>query len=469
MVSILVSLAIMFIAGFFATRLTRLIKLPDVTGYILVGILIGPYVLKLIPSEFVSNIGFISDMAMALIAFSIGEFFIIDKEKINAKKVIIITLCESFVTLTLSVLVMWLICGMPLAFSFLLGSIACATAPASTIMTIRQYKAHGKFVTTLLKVIAIDGAVAIFVFHICLTFVTMGENVSLISILLPILYNIFLIALGILLGFIMAKLSAKYQKHPESRMLLVLMILMSLTAICGLLGTSPLLTCMALGIAYTNFHGDTEVYHSMAQFSVPIMLLFFVYSGMNLDITKLATLGLFGLAYFVVRIIGKGAGAYLGGTISKSSDRIKKYIGLALIPQAGISIGLATLAQRVITDEWGVTLSIIIMSSAVLYEIVGPISAKWAIFKSDSIPLSKLQQYHPKAYLAKTQKSGKKIEIVAESEQMDLTDDIITPNEKTLIDTKEKLSNADLDKDISVQGFDKNSKILPPEKSTKKK
>lgn len=383
--AILLCITIMFLVGFIISRLARLIKLPDVTGYILAGIFLGPFVINLIPSGIISSMSFIADIALAFIAFGIGRFFKLEKDSKSRKKLFILTITESLITMSLTVILMYFVFNLPLAFCFLLGSIACATAPTSTMITVRQYKAKGQFINTLFKIIAIDNAIAIFVFHICLIFVENGSSVTVLQVLLPILYNFGLIAVAIFLGYILTKISSKIESK-DNKLLLTLMFVFALTATSSLLSISPLLSCMALGISYVNFKGDNEVLDIVDKFSPPITLLFFVYAGMSLQVGAIGTIGIIGLAYFGIRVVGKIGGSFVGGKISNSSTRITKFVGMALIPQASISIGLATLATRVISGDLATILSVTILSSAVLYELIGPLSAKAAIFLSRSVP-----------------------------------------------------------------------------------
>ena len=391
--AILLTLTIVVAIGFLITRLTRLLHLPDATGYIIAGILIGPSVFDVIPTSIASNFDFISDIALGFIAFGVGKYVIFEKDSKDRTRIFVITLCETIITLFAVVFVMRVIFGFDTAFSFLLGSIACATAPASTIMTINQYKAKGPFISSLIKIIAIDDCIAILLFHIVLFITaTPAGNVTALGILLPLLYNLGVIGAGILFGLLLSAVGNKF-KSKSQKLITGLLLMLILVTGCSLLGLSPLLACMAFGIAYSNATGDKEIFDIFHKFSPPIILLFFINSGLKLNLSMLASLGIIGIAYFIVRILSKVGGAYVGGQITYSSPRIKKYIGLALIPQASISIGLATLASRVLSTNLGETLSVIVISSAVLYELIGPILSKYAIFKSNSVSKRNMKLY----------------------------------------------------------------------------
>ena len=386
---IVLSLAVMLLAGFLMTRLTKLVHLPNVTGYILAGILIGPYVFKITPASLPQSMEFVTDIALAFIAFGVGKFFKLSKLKKNGKKVIVITIFEALVAAALITVSMMVFFHLSLSFSLLLGAIGSATAPASTLMTIRQYRAKGKFVNTILQVVALDDVVALIAFSVCAAVAkalsTEGGTAEVSTILLPILYNVLLLAAGGLGGLLLHKLIDKETRTNENRLSLVIMLLLSITGVCTYLDISPLLACMALGTVYINVGGNKKIFKQVNNFTPPILLLFFVLSGMRLDLTALATAGMIGVVYFVIRIVGKYAGAYFGALVSGAPKSVRNYLGLALVPQAGVSIGLAVLAQRILPEDVGTLLATIILSSGVLYEMVGPVCAKASLFLSHSI------------------------------------------------------------------------------------
>lgn len=384
---IIISLAVVLFAGFLMTRLTKKAKLPNVTGYILAGILIGPYVLNVVPQDLISGMDFITDIALAYIAFGVGRYFKLSTLKKSGSRVIIITLFEALAAGVVISLAMIFLFRLPVSFSLLLGAIGCATAPASTIMTIRQYHAKGEFVDMILQVVALDDAVALIAFSICAavaqTLISHGHLQPQV-ILLPLLYNVIALALGLFCGWLLIKLIS-VRRSNDHKLVLVNAVILSLTGFCTLFGVSPLLACMAMGAAYINLSNNKELFHQVNDFSPPILLLFFVLSGMKLNVPSLLTAGVVGVGYFFVRIIGKYAGATLGAIVTKASPTIRNYLGLALIPQAGVSIGLAALGARMLPGEYGTLLSTIILSSAVLYEIVGPACAKASLFLSHTI------------------------------------------------------------------------------------
>ena len=383
---ILIGLSVILLAGFLFTRLTKKVGLPNVSGYIVAGILIGPHCLRLIPRELVENMSFVSDIALAFIAFGVGRFFKKETLRDAGLSVIVITLAESLTAGVLVTLFMSLVFGMDLSMALLLGAIATATAPASTMMTINQYHARGEFVNTLLQVVALDDVVCLLVFSIVAAVVTAMEygTLSVGSIARPVLYNLGFMALGAVFGLLLHRLLWPH-RSTDNRLIITVALLLGLSGLCTIFDVSPLLSCMVLGAVYRNKAHDKELFRQLNVFTPPIMLMFFVVSGMNLDVAMLGSFGLAGLGYFLIRIAGKYLGAWLGCLAVKSSLPIRRYLGVALVPQAGVAIGLAYLAQRILPAEIGSLLMTIILASSVLYELIGPACAKTALFRSGAI------------------------------------------------------------------------------------
>lgn len=385
--AVILSLAAILLAAFLLTRITKKLRLPNVTGYIFAGVLLGPYVLKVVPAVILGRMDFVTDIALAFIAFGTGKYFKFSALKKSGKQTVIITIFEALMAAVVITLTMIFVFRLSVPFSLLLGAIGCATAPASTIMTIRQYKAKGKFVNMILQVVALDDAVALIAFSVCAAIAQAMESdggFTASVIVLPVIINILAVGLGILGGWILSKLINENRSY-DHRLVVVIAVLLALTGFCTALDVSPLLACMALGTAYMNISGNKKLFKQVNKFTPPILAIFFVLSGMRLDILSLATAGVIGVVYFFVRIIGKYIGSYLGAWVSHSEKPIRNYLGLALIPQAGVSIGLAALGQRILPAESGMMLSTIILSSAILYEMVGPLAAKTSLILAGAI------------------------------------------------------------------------------------
>ena len=392
--AVIISVALMLFLGFLATRLTKLARLPNVTAYILTGILIGPWCLNLIPQDIAQGMDFLSDIALAFIAFGTGEFFRLDVLRRGGGKVIVITLAEALLASVLVFILTWGVLGLPLPFSAVIAALAAATAPASTMMTIRQTGAHGDFVNTLLQVVALDDIVGLLAYSAAISLANAdpGGGIRFLMILKPLGVNILVITLGAAFGLAL-KLLVHKKRSTDNRLIITLALLFAFCGVCSLLDISPLLGCMSMGMTYINLAQDDRLFQQMAYFNPPVLLLFFVRSGVCFDLGALVhpsgglgkySLLTIGVAYFLVRIVGKYAGAYLGCLAVGKEKNVRNWLGLALVPQAGVAIGLAALGARTLGGEMGVALSTVILASSVLYELVGPALAKLSLWLSGS-------------------------------------------------------------------------------------
>ncbi len=377
------------------TRITKKLRLPNVTAYILAGILIGPYGLDLIPAGVVQGMNFLPDIALAFIAFSTGEYFRMETLKKNGTGVVLVTFLEAALATVLVFVLCVFVLRLSLPFAVVLSALAAATAPASTMMTIRQVHAKGPFVETLLQVVALDDIIALVAYSVAISIAIAeaSEGASLAgNVLLPFLINVGVLFLGAFFGFL-TMLFMKNRNSSDNRLIIAVTMLFSFCGICALLETSPLLGCMAMATVYINLTDDERLFRQLNYFSPPILMLFFVRSGISFDLGALlqknASIGgtpllLIGVGYFLVRILGKYGGAFLGCQIIGSDKKIRNYLGLALIPQAGVAIGLAELGARTLGGDSGRALYTIILASSILYELIGPSAAKAALYLSGS-------------------------------------------------------------------------------------
>ena len=391
---VIIALSLMLMLGFLMTRLTKLARLPNVTAYIVTGILIGPHILNLIPRRVIDGTAFLPDIALAFIAFSTGEFFRIDALKKSGWGVVLLTLSESLLASVMVFLAVFCLLGLPLAFSIVLAALAAATAPASTMMTIRQTGAKGAFVDTLLQVVALDDIVGLVAYSVAISIAlsaASGEAFAFGAVIVPLIRNLAAAAIGALFGFAMKGLLTN--RNTDNRLIVSVALLFAFCGVCAAFGISPLLGCMAMGTVYINTTDDTRLFRQLGYFSPPILLLFFVRSGLSFDLGALVSatgsigrypLLVVGIVYFVVRIAGKYGGAFLGAAVTRREKSIRNYLGLALIPQAGVAIGLAALGARTLGGETGKALETIILASSVLYELIGPACGKLSLYLSHS-------------------------------------------------------------------------------------
>lgn len=380
-------LAIMILGGMAMGRLAKLCKLPNVTGYLVAGLILGPSLLGLIPESFSSDITIISDAALGFIAFSIGSEFKLSYFKRVGVTPIVIAVFESLFAV-LFVFAALLIAGYSLPFSIVLASIAAATAPAATIMVIKQYKAKGPVTETLLSVVAIDDAVALILFGISVAIAQIFTNPGQVSLFASIAKPLIEIFGALICGFALGLLFTipmRWFKKDGNRLALTVAFIFAGIGIAKLFGFSPLLLAMAMGAAITNLSKDVNHIMKLSDsITPPIFVLFFVGSGAELQLSVIPTIGLVGILYIVFRFAGKWAGASFGSAICRANPNITKYLGPALMPQAGVAIGLSLVATQVV-PEYGAVIRAVILCGTLIYELLGPAVAKLSLKKAGEI------------------------------------------------------------------------------------
>lgn len=385
--NIYIYLAIALFLGLFASKLTKKVRLPNVTGYIIMGLLVGPYALKLIPLQVVEDLSFISDIALGFIAFSIGSEFKLSYLKRIGKSTFVIAFAAAIAAVIL-VDIALIVTGHDVAFSIVLGSIGAATAPAATLMVVKQYKAKGPVTNALLPVVAIDDALAIIIFGISVAIAkAMGaqEDVSLLASMVGPFLEIFgSLAFGAILGVALTYMTKWFTGRGTRLSASLAMIFLAVGA-SEALGFSALLTCMTMSGIYVNLSRVYNmVFELVERVTPPIFILFFFLSGASLDISVIPTVGLVGIIYIVFRVIGKVGGAALGAKLVHTEPEVAKYLGFTLIPQAGVAIGLASLAMTAL-PEYGVQIQTVVLSATVVYELTGPLITKIALKKAGEI------------------------------------------------------------------------------------
>ena len=451
--AVIISLAFMLFFGFLMTRLTKLLRLPNVTAYIITGILLGPFVFDLIPLGVVEGMDFLSDIALALIAFTTGEFFRFSVLKKSGIGIFVITLLEAaLASVFVFVLTYWIL-DLQFGFALVLSALAAATAPASTVVTIRQTGAKGDFVNTLLQTVALDNIVAIIAYSIAISIAiayNSGNAIQAGDILSPILTNLGALILGGGFGFLMKILMTR-KRSTDNRLIISLALILAFCGICAMLDISPLLGCMSMGMIYINLTGDDKLFKQLNYFSPPILLLFFVRSSVNFKLDSLfSSIGsigatpliVVGLTYFVIRMLGKYGGAFVGALLAKKPKEIRNYLGLALIPQAGVAIPLAAMGARALGGEIGVALETVILASGILYELIGPAAAKLSLYLSKSYS-NRLEDLVP---IEEVQESGEKkseVELLIEriqkiQERLPHADTLNTENEEAFTEAAEE-------------------------------
>jgi Kef-type K+ transport system membrane component KefB len=379
------------IGGLLCGRLVKQIKLPNVTGYLLAGLLLGPFVLKFIPSDVIVGLEVLSKIALSFIAFTIGCEFKLSYFKRVGLTPIIIAVCEAMAAVIVVQAVL-IACGFQPSFAIVLGSIAAATAPAATIMVVKQYKARGPVTETLLSVVALDDAVALIAFGFAVTIakaMTGGSHDTvLLSVLKPFAEIFLALAVGGVVGALM-KLPLKFFRKPGNRIIITCGFVFLSAGLAELLHVSELLACMAAGMVFCNISQDSEEIAKLSDLiTPPILLLFFTVSGAELNLSLIPAIGVVGVLYVVFRVVGKMAGAFLGAKIMKAPKTVSRYLGPMLIPQAGVAIGLVTVSQAVV-PEYAAQLRAVILCATLIYEIVGPAITKIALSRAGEIQVEK--------------------------------------------------------------------------------
>ncbi len=407
--STILSVSVALLAGLLMTRAFKPLKLPSVTAYLIAGVLIGPYVIGAlnIPGfgfnshEAVSKIGLISDIALGFIAFSIGNEFRVDELKQIGKQAFVIGV---FQALTATILVDIALFGVHLlmpdklsvAQLITLGAIATATAPAATLMVVRQYKAEGPLTKLLLPIVALDDAVGLVVFAVSFGVaksLSIG-SVDMISIIVnPIIEIVASLTLGAIMGWVLTQLEKLFNSNTN-RLNLTIGVVFLTVALSMIkfnigpvhIGFSSLLTCMMLGTVFCNICSlSHDLMGASDKWTSPLFALFFVVSGAELELNvfmDIAIVGI-GLVYIIFRSIGKYFGTFASAKATNCTPNICKYLGYTLLPQAGVALGMCTLAMQL--GEQGNLIRNITLFAVLIYELFGPLITRWALTKAGDI------------------------------------------------------------------------------------
>lgn len=391
--TVLLYAGIIIATGLLFGKIAKYLHLPNVTGYLIGGILIGPSVFNFVPEESLVGLELISTVALGFIAFSIGnELKLKYFKKVGTKPIVIALLEATFaVIFVFGGLITYFaitnnLSNENIRFSIVLASIAAATAPAATVMIIRQYKAKGKLTETLLSVVAIDDSVAVLLFGLGIAIANaINPNVVhaslFMQILQPILEILVSLGIGVLIGVILV-LACKWFTGRGNRISLVVASIFLTVYIADLLEGSSILACMAMGAIFANFSKKHEEINGLIYFATPwVYVIFFVLSGVELKLSVLTTVGIVGLIYVLFRVAGKIFGANIGGRVTKSDKNVIKYLGFSLIPQAGVAIGLSMIAKQVLPGDLGEQVRAIILAATVIFELSGPIVTKYTLNK----------------------------------------------------------------------------------------
>ena len=406
----LLGISIALTAGLLMSRVVKPLKLPAVTGYLVAGILIGPYCLGLLgvkglgftSIQEVADLSILNDIALGFIAFAIGDEFRLSQLKKTGKQATIIGIFQAvFTTLLVDAVLIGLhfVLGeekFPLSVAIILGAIASATAPAATLMVVRQYKAKGKLTSLLLPIVALDDAVGLIIFAVSfgVARTLVSGEVNMYSIIVdPIVEILISLVFGAIVGWFLS-FAEKYFKSNSKRQAIVVTAIIFAVAISKIkfnigpvhVGFSPLLVCMMLGTIFCNVCDfSAELMEKTDKWTAPLFILFFVLSGAELDFsvfTNLSVIGT-GIIYIVTRSIGKYFGASISAKMAKCEPQIKKYLGITLLPQAGVALGMSITAMSI--GEQGIIIRNIVLFGVLIYELFGPTMTKISLMKAGEI------------------------------------------------------------------------------------
>ena len=406
--SIFLSLSVALLAGLLLSRLAKKVQLPAVTAYLVAGVLIGPFVLGRIgipgigiTGEQIEGFGLISDLALGFIAFSMGSEFRISQLKRIGKQATFVGVFQAlFTTVIVDAALIILHLIIPDKFSLqsaiVLGAVATATAPAATLMVVKQYKAKGPVTDILLPVVALDDAVGLVVFAVSFGIArSLGTGtVNVTSVILePVLEVILSLFLGFVMGLLFT-LCEKYFHSRSKRMAVSVTFVMMTVAISSMnfeigsvhIGFSSLLACMMLGTVFCNIcEVSEELIERADRWTTPVLILFFVISGAELELSVFADIMvvLIGAVYIISRSLGKYFGAGISARLSKCNPNVVKYLGITLLPQAGVALGMAIKAIELGPE--GAIVRNITLFAVLVYEIIGPLLTKVALTKAGDI------------------------------------------------------------------------------------
>ncbi len=396
--NLLFFIAVAIIFGFFGGKIAQRLKLPGVVGYLIAGLIFGPSFLNVFHEEFVEGMNIFASFTLSLVAFIIGSEMKLSTLKEMGTGIGVITLLESFGAFLLVTAGVYFLTG-KLYFALVFGAMAPASAPAGTVAVLQECKAKGRLTNALYAVVGLDDGLAIMIFAIAVAVARMlltGTELSVESLLEgPVLEIIGSIVLGCTLGAVAGYLARRISAE-DAILAIYLGSILICTGIALYFNFSLILANLSLGMVHANLYpaANRRAYQSIESITLPIYIIFFFLAGAHLQISLLPSIGFVGLVYVLCRIGGLMGGAFLGGVISKQSSVIRKYLGMGILCQAGVAIGLSLLAadQFRTLGETGRNLAVVVINTiaatTIIFEIIGPIGTKIAITKAGELGLN---------------------------------------------------------------------------------
>ena len=410
--NILLSVSIALLAGLLMTRLFKPFKLPDVTAYLIAGVLIGPYCIGALgigglgfeSMDAVHALGLMADVALGFIAFSIGSEFRLEELKKTGKQAFVIGIFQALVATLFVDLALYAVhMAMPEKLSvpqlIVLGAIATATAPAATLMVVRQYKANGPLTKLLLPIVALDDAVGLIIFAVSfgVAKTLLSGQVDLVSIIVnPLMEILCSLVLGAIMGWILTQLEKMF--HSNTNRLNLATGFVFLTVALSMLdfhvgpvhvSFSSLLVCMMMGTIFCNICPLSEdLMQRSDKWTSPLLATFFVISGAELELNVFADIAIvgIGIVYILFRCLGKYTGTLVSAKATKCEPQICKYLGVTLFPQAGVALGMCSIvASSTDFGNQGALIRNITLFAVLIYELVGPLMTRQALMSAGEI------------------------------------------------------------------------------------
>lgn len=366
--------SLLLLVGLTGGWLTSKINLPSVTGYILSGLILGPSVLNIITGDVYNSLGFVNELALGILAISVGTELHRDMIKRLGRDLTILSVANTLLSLVLTTAFTYFL-GLPITYALVLGALSMTVSPSGVVSMVKETRARGEMTQTLLGLVAFDNLITIIVFGIVVAFVTSvgntdANNLTLIlSVFLDIIFaGLIGLGVGLFVAFFIR------QMLPNDRLLVIIgAAILFNSGIATVLTLSPILINIVAGATITNLTNRRGlVSEVISRMELPIFVVFLTLAGAHLDIAIFARVGLIGMAYIGGRLIGKVLGAFAASHVTSLSQKSRQNIGLSLLPQAGIAIGLATIAEQSVPGAKGV-LTGVVLTGVVFFEIVGPL------------------------------------------------------------------------------------------------
>ncbi|MEA3313597.1 MAG: cation:proton antiporter [Caldisericota bacterium] len=394
--NVILNFGLIILIGIVAAKLLAMLKIPRVLAYVLVGTLLGGSVSGFIHPGLKNIESYITIISLSFIAFLIGDMFKWTTIKKIGTKAIWIAIIQSLITTI--IVAAGIICLSKthliniqhlIPTALLLGACAAATAPAATFMIIREYKAKGILTNYILMAVSFDDAIGILLFDIAIVIAGVllrNEQLNpILAIFIPTKAIFLSMLIGFLMGIVMSKIE-KFFKGKEQKMILAFSFIFITTGLSQQFNISPLLSSMMLGATFVNFGGNIEkTFSSIEAWSAPLLVIFFILSGSNLDITLLPKVGVIGALYVILRTTGKIFGGTFGAFVTKAPKQVQKYLGVAMLPQAGVAIGFAIFISNLFPELSSIPT--IVLAAVIIFEIIGPLATKFAVFRAGEVPI----------------------------------------------------------------------------------